>query len=191
MTEVNDIGHDAVVERQERLRDQSFKASFDAEGKLTLHKREVRKRAPVKKPALSVSFNKAAVAVKMLEVGDKMADKTIYAGELDGKKIFAAPEDAPLTMMFNEAADYAVKLNQENYLGHNDWRVPTHEELNVLHENKDKGALKDTFNLTGSDFAGWYWSSTSNDNFASQRFSDSTRTNVYNRNTHMSVRLVC
>lgn len=48
-------------------------------------------------------------------------------------------------------------------------------ELNVLGENRDKGALKDTFNLAGSDPAVWYWSSTEYGSGAlGQRFSDGT-----------------
>ena len=142
-----------------------------------------------------VSANDTAVAT-VLQIGDVLGDQTIYAGELDGKKIYAAPQDTKnddginLTMTFNEAADYAKKLNHENYLGHNDWRVPTREELNVLNENQNKGSLKGTFNITGST-AGAYWSSTPwGDGVAyGQRFSTGDR-HHYLHNVHSSVRCV-
>ena len=131
------------------------------------------------------------------KIGDVLDDKTVYAGELNGKKIYAMPQDAKqtdganLTMTFNEAAKYAEKLNAENYLGHYDWRVPTREELNVLHENKDKGALKDTFNLTGSLTAGSYRSSTPLIDILAyvQEFSTGHRYS-YGRDDHSSVRCV-
>ena len=96
-----------------------------------------------------------------LEAGDRIPDGSIYAGVSPdtGKQMFAMPTDACVAMSFNEAAKYAKKLNTENTLGHDDWRVPTKAELNVLFQNKEKGALKATFNVTGSFTAGWYWSS--------------------------------
>src|SRR5690242_10669050 len=38
--------------------------------------------------------------------GDRMRDGTIFAGSLEGKKIYAAPLDAPMIYKFNEAAQY-------------------------------------------------------------------------------------
>ncbi|MCE9508301.1 MAG: ankyrin repeat domain-containing protein [Alphaproteobacteria bacterium] len=91
------------------------------------------------------------------KVGDKMPDGTVYAGFSPDtqKPIYAAAEDASLTMTFNQAAEYAAKLEVH---GHTDWRVPTREELNVLYQNKDKGFLKGTFSEVRGDC--WYWSST-------------------------------
>ena len=91
--------------------------------------------------------------------GDRMPDGTIFAGISPdtGRPMYAAPADAPLTMKWKAAMKYAAKLDA---YGHHDWRVPTKAELNVLYENRDKGALKGTFNVTGSHPAGWYWSST-------------------------------
>jgi hypothetical protein len=93
------------------------------------------------------------------EPGDRMPDGTIFAGlsPETGKQMFAMPADAGVTMTFNEAAKYAKKLNAEKTFGHDDWRVPTKAELNVLFENRDKGVLKGTFNLAGSNPSGWYW----------------------------------
>lgn len=69
------------------------------------------------------------------------------------------------------------------------WRLPTAKELNMIYENKDKiGGL----NLTGSNPAGWYWSSSPNfnDGYARiQRFSDGHQYHV-NKTNGLSVRLV-
>jgi hypothetical protein len=128
------------------------------------------------------------------EVGDKMSDGSIFAGISTGKQMFAAPQDAKkadgtnLTMTFNEAADYAKKLNAENYLGHNDWRVPTKAELNVLFNNR---AAIGKLDISGSSPSGWYWSGTpSYDNKAyGQRFSDGYQ-DRNSRNNGSSVRCV-
>ena len=102
-----------------------------------------------------------------------MADGTIYAGISPdtGKKIYTTPADAGLTMKWKRAMDYAADLKAHGY---QDWRVPTRGELNVLYENRDKGELKGTFNVTGSFPAGWYWSSSEHDSLIAwdQRFSD-------------------
>ena len=132
-------------------------------------------------------------ATDALEAGDRMQDGSIFAGisPYTGKPMFAMPADANLTMTFNEAAQYAKDLNGAKTLGHDDWRVPTRAELNVLFLNREKGALKGTFNLTGSDPSGWYWSGTPfSDVYAfGQRFSDGLQGN-YGRNFDSSVRCV-
>src|SRR5438477_1088089 len=95
----------------------------------------------------TVFMKSAAANDSEPQVGDKMADGSIFAGISPdtGKKMFATPADAPLTMKWKQAMDYAARLD---VLGHTDWRVPTTGELNVLWENRDKGALKGTFNVT-------------------------------------------
>ena len=120
-----------------------------------------------------------------------MQDGTICAGEVNGQRLFAAPTDAAVTMKFNEAAQYAKKLNKEKYLGHNDWRVPTKDELNLLYQNREKGALSGTFNLTGSYPAGWYWSSAPYGDVGAwcQNFGDGDQ-DGNGRNDHYSVRCV-
>ena len=126
------------------------------------------------------------------EAGDKMEDGSIFAGLSPdtGKQMFVMRQDG-LVATFNGAAKYAKTLNESKILGHDDWRVPTEAELNVLFQNKDKGALKGTFNLTVLTPAGWYWSSTPNDgNFAwQQRFSDGSQYYGY-RDFDASVRCV-
>jgi hypothetical protein len=125
------------------------------------------------------------------EIGDEMPDGTIYAGLSPdtGEKMFATPRDAPGTYTFNEAAKYAKDLDAH---GHHDFHAPSQGELNVLWENRNKGKLAGTFNETGSDPAGWYWSSTPNFiNIAwAQRFSDGYQNTKYFRNIDSSLRCV-
>jgi hypothetical protein len=82
--------------------------------------------------------------------------------------MFATPADAPLTMTFNQAREYAARLDM---YGHHDWRVPTQAELNVLFNNR---AAIGGFTLTGYAPAGWCWSASPADEYHTwgQRFSD-------------------
>jgi hypothetical protein len=96
-------------------------------------------------------------ATTKLEVGQEMPDGTIYGGVSpdDGKPMFVVAKDSSSSMMtFNEAAKFASSLMVH---GHNDYRVLTRSELYVLYQNKDKGALKNTFNNSH------YWSSSEQD----------------------------
>ena len=126
--------------------------------------------------AFAVAFHAISFALAITDIGTHQPDGTILAGfsAETGKPIFAMPADADVTMNFNDTPAYVAKLNQQKALGHDDWRVPTKTELNVLFQNNDKGALKGTFNVTGSDSAGWYWSSTPSGDTAAyqQRFKD-------------------
>ena len=121
----------------------------------------------------TVFMKSAAANDSEPQVGDRMADGSIYAGISPdtGMKMYATAADASLTMKWKKAMDYAAGLDAH---GHQDWRVPSKGELNLLWENRDKGALKGTFNVTGSDPAGWYWSSTEviSNHAWDQRFSD-------------------
>ena len=91
---------------------------------------------------------------QQLAVGDKMPDGTIFAGISPDthQPMYAVPADASISMDFNEAAKYAAKLDAH---GHEDWRVPTKAELDVLFQNREKGALKGTFN-SGADVTCYY-----------------------------------
>jgi hypothetical protein len=124
------------------------------------------------------------------EIGTMMKDGTIYVGEspTTHKPMYAAPADAPLTKTFGEAAEYAKTLEVGDK---KDFRVPDIEELKVLFENREKGALKGTFNLTGSYPSGWYWSGTPyvDGTAYGQRFSDGIQYNFY-RFSNSSVRCV-
>jgi hypothetical protein len=128
--------------------------------------------------------------------GDRMADGTVYAGISPdtGKAMYATPADAPLTYTFNQAQKYAAKLEAH---GHQDWRVPTKKELDVLFNNR---AAIGGFNVTGSDPAGWYWSSSQNffllawaERFSlawAQRFSDGDQSKYGYKDDASSLRCV-
>jgi hypothetical protein len=119
------------------------------------------------------------------EIGDEMEDGTILAGYYEGKALYARPRDESGTYTFNEAAKQAKNVG-------GGFHVPSKGELNVLWENRSKGKLKGTFNETGSDPAGWYWSSTPNNVYYAwaQRFSDGDQGNVSLRGDDSSLRLV-
>ncbi len=119
------------------------------------------------------------------EIGDEMEDGTVLAGYYEGKPLYARPRDESGTYTFNEAAEHAKNIGDG-------FHVPTKNELNVLYENRNKGKLAGTFNVTGSDPAGWYWSSTpSNYYYAwAQRFSDGYRHDIDYRTNDSSLRLV-
>jgi hypothetical protein len=99
-----------------------------------------------------------------------MPDGTVYAGVSPdtGKAMYTTAADAPATCIFNEAQKYASQLDAH---GHRDWRVPTRGELNVLFRNR---AAIGGFEESGSDPAGWYWSSSQYLNYHAwaQRFRD-------------------
>ena len=121
------------------------------------------------------------------KVGDKMPDGTVLAGISPdtNKPMYATPADAALTMTFNEAQRYAAKLDAH---GHKDWRVPTKAELNVLFNNR---AAIGSFDISGSNPAGWYWSSTQDNRWDAwgERFSDGAQ-GYYGKVIHSSVRCV-
>jgi hypothetical protein len=125
-------------------------------------------------PANDAVFGKGVIVEDLvpaaLKPGDRMQDGTVYAGisPETGKAMYTTPADAPLTYTFNEARDYAAKLDA---YGHRDWRVPTKGELNVLFNSR---AAIGGFNEIGLYPAGWYWSSSESllRDASSQRFSD-------------------
>jgi hypothetical protein len=106
----------------------------------------------------------------VVDPGDKMPDGTVFAGISPdtNKPMYATPADAPLTMKFNEAQEYAARFDAH---GHKDWRVPTMAELNVLFNNC---AAIGRFDISGSTTAGWYWSASPYLSWGgwAQRFSD-------------------
>jgi hypothetical protein len=117
----------------------------------------------------------AGVAESSAKIGDTMPDGTVYAGVSPetGKPMYATPKDAPLIYTFNQAQKCAATLDAH---GHNDWQVPTKGELDVIWQNRNEGKLKGTFNVTGTNPAGWYWSSSQGVITAwTQRFRDGTQ----------------
>lgn len=129
------------------------------------------------------------------QIGDRMRDGTVYAGISPdtGKPMYTTPRDAPLTYTFNQAARYAEQLNAEKFLDHDDWRVPTRGELNVLFNNR---AAIGGFNLSGSARTGSYWSSsqgrtwgTEVDNGCGQRFGNGIQDD-YGKDYRTSLRCV-
>jgi hypothetical protein len=133
------------------------------------------------KPKAPANTNKAPTP------GDKMPDGTVFAGISPdtNKPMYTTPADASLTMKFNEAQEYATKLDAH---GHKDWRVPTKAELNVLFNNR---AAIGGFNVTGSGPAGWYWSASSDYRWGAwgQRFSDGCQLDD-GKDHHSAVRCV-
>jgi len=121
------------------------------------------------------------------KIGDKMPDGTVFAGisPETNKPMYATPADAPLTMVFNKATEYAAQLDAH---GHQDWHVPTKAELNVLFNNR---AAIGGFDIGGSDPAGWYWSASPYDrsNAWCQRLSDGAQ-NYFTKGNRLSVRPV-
>jgi hypothetical protein len=132
----------------------------------------------------------AAKPKAAIEIGDEMADGTIYAGTSPDthKPMYATPADAPGTYTFNEAARYAKNLDA---YGHHDFHAPSKGELNVLFENRNKGKLGGTFNVSGSYPAGRYWSSSPFGYFhgCAQRFSDGFQ-DILDRHNASSLRCV-
>jgi hypothetical protein len=120
--------------------------------------------------------DKSATIAAEPKVGDRMADGTIFAGISPdtNQPMYVTPKDAPLTMKWKAAMEYAAKLDAH---GHKDWRAPTKGELNVLFENS---AAIGGFDISSSGPAGWYWSSAHINIYAwAQRFSDGGQDRYY------------
>lgn len=124
-----------------------LKVEIGADGKVTVFSNPL--------PVQPQATLKTAASVEALKVGAAMLDGSIYAGISPdtGKPIYATPKDAPLTCAFKEAGKYAANLDTH---GRRDWRVPTRAELKVLFHNR---AAIGGFDTSGSNTAGWYWSS--------------------------------
>ncbi len=164
-----------------------MRVEFNANGGVIVYQNDV----PVY-PATNDSTPqaKAAVITKAdLQIGDKMEDGTIFGGISPdtGKPMYVRPADEPLTMKWKAAMDYAKKFEGHGHPA-GTFRVPTSNELDVLFNNRAKIG---GFNETGSNPAGWYWSSTQNDNLNAhgQSFSDGHGLRD-SKSNHSSFRLV-
>ena len=110
------------------------------------------------------------------KIGAKMQDGSAYAGVSPdtGKPMYTTQEDVRggffgLKRHFTLKGAFAAASKLKAH-GRTDWRVPTKDELNVLFGNR---AGIGGFDTTGSDPAGWYWSSSRIYDYAwAQRFSD-------------------
>ena len=112
--------------------------------------------------------------------GGRMETKTLYVryvrGNPDyGKNDFRDNGDGTVTdratglmwqqadsgncMNWQEALAWVQKKNAENYLGHNDWRLPDAKELQSIVDYSSIPAINQSF-LKMSDTNAWYWSST-------------------------------
>jgi hypothetical protein len=144
--------------------------------------------------ALLPSVNAKAVtaaATAPSGTGGTMPDGTVFAGVAVNRPLYTTPADAPGTYTGEDgAAKYCSTLTAS---GHQDWHVPTKDELNTLYENRNAGVLKGTFNETGSYPGGWYWNS-SPPKFGfigwAQRFSDGNQNHLHGRYGDASLRCV-
>jgi hypothetical protein len=101
----------------EQLEQKIYERDFRTDGPV-LDLRDVTGEAAKPKAA---NANEAPAELK---VGDKMPDGAVYAGISPdrNKPMYTTPAPAPLTMTFNQAKEYAAKLDAHGY---QDWRVPT------------------------------------------------------------------
>lgn len=91
------------------------------------------------------------------QIGDKMPDGTIYCGALSdsGGALYAMPVDTDLKMTWVRATEYAKNILD---YGHGDWRLPTVRELENLYQNRNRGALNNSFQVNLEHFSS-YWAS--------------------------------
>src|SRR5215471_9749495 len=68
-------------------------------------------------------------------IGSIMPDGSIYAGVSPdtGKPMYTMAPDAPQIMEFEDARAYVSRLDSH---GHNDWRLPSEAELQVLFDSR-------------------------------------------------------
>ncbi len=102
--------------------------------------------------------------------GDQLENGTIYAGN----GFIAAPKDAPRLLDWDEGKRYCENLVTN---GHNDWQLPTKDQLDHLYQNRNTGDFAGTFVTTksGVDWGHWYRSRTEWDSKAhawNQNFTD-------------------
>ena len=125
-----------------------------------------------------------------VKIGMRMDDGTVYAGKSPdtGKPMYTTPRDAPLFYTFNTAVKYAAGLDAH---GHNDWRIPSKDELNVLCQQYWIIGKFDTRRSNGME--GWYWSSAPGafaDYGCAQRFSTGYQEAAYSKDCFAHVRCV-
>ena len=98
-----------------------------------------------------------------------------------GEPFLVAPADSGV-MKWQRAIAYAARENAA---------LPSHDELKAMYDSRDTGKFRDTFNTTGSQFDGWYWSASHrNKNFAQCRDFGEGGDYGYGTGVEMAVRLV-
>jgi hypothetical protein len=89
--------------------------------------------------------------------------------EYNSLNSWESPNDGEVT--WQHALDYVAKLNNENYLNHNDWRLPNVNELeSLLNAQLYNPALPLNHPFTNVQWDSNYWSSTSYTNFNTGAF---------------------
>lgn len=175
---------------------------FNAQGGVDIHS-----NAPV---SVYSPVGKDEPLVRVPQIGEPVEHGWKYGGVsiVTNSPLFVAPKDEPVTKTWGRAVNDAAAL--KGFMGYDGSqqktedlllealakgtddhgvRVPTAEELDKnLYANCDAIG---GFNRTGSNPAGWYWSSTQHDDYGArdQRFSDGRRNWRYEHH-RSSVRLV-
>ena len=139
-------------------------------GRVVVHSGTVENLSPTAK--LATSCAPAALSIGQIAPEGHEHAGWIYGGvsKTTSKPFYIALEDSGV-MRWQAAMDFAALENA---------RVPSREELNQMYEARNQGALKDTFIITGSTPAGWYWSSlpSSKSKAWALRFSDVSQLNL-------------
>lgn len=132
------------------------------------------------------------------EIGEAVEDGTIYAGMSPStlKPMYVLPRNVPGSFSFEDAEAQAAKMRAEKHLGHDDWRVPTLQEIRELWKYKNDGSLRNTFNWASSFQEGYfptYWtSSPTNDPVRAWAFDfrDGQQRSNLTRTATLSVRII-
>ena len=132
-------------------------------------------------------------AKQEMEIGD-LDGGGVYVGKsaTTGKDLHAALADEPESrgLPFYEAFEAAEEMRKQP--GRENAHVPTPEELNVnLYQNKDKGALRGTFNTSSAFAVTCYRSSAPyGDGYARVQWFGDGYQDSFNRGFRLPVRLV-
>ncbi|MCB2193952.1 MAG: DUF1566 domain-containing protein [Deltaproteobacteria bacterium] len=88
-----------------------------------------------------------------------MQDKVVR-DQVTGLSWSRSANPAGWPLFWDEAKQYVTSLNQEGYLGHNDWRLPNRRELfSLMDYTQANPALPPEHPFTQVELA-WYWSAT-------------------------------
>jgi hypothetical protein len=141
-------------------------------------------------PAIKPDTEPKNTIARNPQIGDIMPSGDPNAGWIYGGisrktllPFYVAPKDAGV-FRWKAAMNFASRERA---------RPPSREELNQLYEAQEAGALKGTFNVSGSIPVGYYWSATEYRDYEngawSQRFKDGLR-DWSHKASQLSLRLV-